>query len=229
MRGFLSKEAIMEKVITSTQAAELVKDNMVLSIGGFLAVGTPEALVGHLVSRKVANLTVIGNDTSFPDKGIGRLVVNRQVKKAIVSHIGTNPETGRQMNSGELEVELVPQGTLAERLRCGGSGLGGVLTPTGLGTIVAEGKAVVEVDGKEYLLEKPLRADVTLVKASKADKAGNLICRRATRNFNPVMAMAADVVIAEADEIVEVGAIDPDEVTIPGIFVDYVCMAERRE
>ena len=214
----------MNKIISAAGAAEAVKDGMTVAIGGFLAVGTPDTLVDQLVKRQTINLTVIANDTAFPDKGIGRLVVNRQLKKAIVSHIGTNPETGRQMNSGELAVELVPQGTLAERLRSGGSGLGGVLTPTGLGTVVAEGKAIVEVDGREYLLEKPLRAEVALIKASRADKAGNLVCRRATRNFNPVMAMAADLVIAEADELVETGSIDPDEVTIPGIFVDYICL-----
>jgi acetate CoA/acetoacetate CoA-transferase alpha subunit len=217
----------MDKIISSVKAAQFVKDDMVIAIGGFLAVGTPETLVKHITNHNVSNLTVIGNDTAFPDKGIGRLVMKRQVKKVIVSHIGTNPETGRQMNSGELDVELVPQGTLAERLRCGGAGLGGVLTATGLGTIVAENKTVLAIDGKEYLLEKPLRAEVALIKATKADKAGNLICRRATRNFNPVMAMAADVVIAEADEIVEIGLIDPDDITIPGIFVDYICLSER--
>lgn len=217
----------MNKIIDILQAGEFIKDNTTLAIGGFLGVGTPETLVSNIINKKVANLTIIGNDTSFPDKGIGRLVVNKQVKKVIVSHIGTNPETGKQMNNGELEVELVPQGTLAERLRCGGAGLGGILTPTGLGTIISEGKHVLEVDGKQYLLEKPLRADIALIKAAKADKAGNLICRRAARNFNPVMAMAADIVIAEVEEIVEVGAIDPDDVMIPGIFIDYICRSER--
>jgi acetate CoA/acetoacetate CoA-transferase alpha subunit len=217
----------MNKVINILQAGEFIKDNTTLAIGGFLGVGTPETLVSYIVNNKIANLTVIGNDTSFPDKGIGRLVVNRQVKKVIVSHIGTNPETGKQMNSGELEVELVPQGTLAERLRCGGAGLGGVLTATGLGTIVSEGKCSLKVDGQEYLLEKPLRAEVALIKAAKADKGGNLICSRAARNFNPVMATAADTVIAEVDEILEVGAIDPDDVMIPGIFVDYICLTEK--
>lgn len=217
----------MNKIIEISQAGEVLKDNVTLAIGGFLGVGTPETLVSFIVERRLKDLTVIGNDTSFPDKGIGRLVVNRLAKKVIVSHIGTNPETGRQMNQGELEVELVPQGTLAERLRCGGSGLGGVLTPTGLGTIVAEGKTIIEMDGKEYLLEKPLRAEIALIKAAKADKAGNLICRRASRNFNPVMAMAADIVIAEVDAIVDIGAIDPDEITIPGIFIDYICQSEK--
>lgn len=217
----------MEKIIPQVKLGQFVRDGMSVAIGGFLAVGTPETLIDYLIECKIKALTVIANDTSVPDKGIGRLIVNKQAKKIIVSHIGTNPETGKQMNSGELEVELVPQGTLAERLRCGGAGLGGVLTPTGVGTVVAEGKTSITVDGKEYLLEKPLRAEVAFIKASKADKAGNLVCRRAACNFNPVMAMAADTVIAEADEIVEAGAIDPDEVTIPGIFVDYVCLSGR--
>ena len=217
----------MKKIIQLSQAEKWIKESSTLAIGGFLGVGTPEALVSLIVEKGAKNLTVIGNDTSFQDKGIGRLIVNRLVKKVIVSHIGTNPETGRQMNQGELEVELIPQGTLAERLRCGGAGLGGVLTPTGLGTIAAEDKTILEVDGKNYLLEKPLRAEVALIKANKADKAGNLICRRTSKNFNPVMAMAADTVIAEVDLIVDAGELDPDEVTVPGIFVDYICLSEK--
>jgi acetate CoA/acetoacetate CoA-transferase alpha subunit len=217
----------MSKLISQETIAKLVADEMTVAIGGFLAVGTPETIIQTLVSKKAQKLTVIGNDTGYPDKGIGKLIVNRQVKKAIVSHIGTNPETGKQMNNGDLEIELVPQGTLAERIRCGGAGLGGVLTATGLGTLVAQNKTVLTVQGREYLLEEPLRADVALLKAAKADTSGNLICRRAARNFNPVMAMAADLVIAEVDEVVETGQIDPDEVSIPGIFVDYICLAEK--
>jgi len=212
----------MDKQATIAQVADKLHDGMTLMIGGFLGVGTPEALVDALVAKGVKNLTVIGNDTGFPDKGIGKLVVNRQVKKVIVSHIGTNPETGRQMNAGEMNVDLVPQGTLAERVRAGGAGLGGVLTPTGIGTVVAEGKQTITVDGRDYLLEKPLRADVALLKAHTADKAGNLVFRRSARNFNPLMGMAADLVIAAAEEIVETGAIDPDAVMLPGIFVNYV-------
>lgn len=219
----------MANLATTADVSALIKDGMTVAIGGFLAAGTPELLVDNLVANKITELTVIGNDTGFPDKGIGKLVVNRQVKKAIVSHIGTNPETGNQMNCGDMVVELVPQGTLAERLRCGGSGLGGVLTPTGLGTVVAEGKEIIAVSGKEYLLETALRADVALVKAAVADKSGNLVCRRASANFNPVMAMAADLVIAEVDRIVEVGEIDPDHVTIPGIMVDYIVLAGKGE
>lgn len=217
----------MDKVITIEQCRSYLSHDITLAIGGFLAVGTPETLIDCLIGQQFRNLTVIGNDTSFIDKGIGRLIAGHQVKKAIVSHIGTNPETGRQMHSGELEVELVPQGTLAERLRCGGSGLGGVLTPTGLGTIVAENKQIIHANGQDYLLELPLRANVALIKATLGDKSGNLVCRRSTRNFNPVMAMAADLVIAEVDSIVEVGEIDADHVMIPGIFVDYVCLSGR--
>jgi acetate CoA/acetoacetate CoA-transferase alpha subunit len=200
----------------------MVKDGMTLMIGGFLAVGTPETIVDALVAQGTKNLTAITNDTAFPDKGIGKLIVNRQLKKAIVSHIGTNPETGRQMNAGELAVDLVPQGTLAEQVRAGGAGLGGILTPTGLGTVVAEGKQIVTVDGREYLLEKPLRADIALIRARIADKAGNLIFHRSARNFNPLMATAADIVIVEAANIVETGALDPDAVMLPGIFVKYL-------
>lgn len=212
----------MNKVAERLAAIEKYKNGQTIMIGGFLGTGTPETLVNGLIEKKVADLTVIGNDTAFPDKGIGRLVVNRQVKKVIVSHIGTNPETGRQMMANELEVELVPQGTLAERIRCGGAGLGGILTPTGVGTIVENGKEKVSYGGKTYLLETPLRSDIAIIKAWKADKSGNLVFRRAARNFNPLLAMAADYVIVEAEQIVEVGEIDPDQVMIPGVVVDMI-------
>lgn len=212
----------MSKVTTIEQVLELVHENMTVMIGGFLGVGTPECLVDALISNGTKNLIGIANDTAMPDKGVGKLVVSRQLKKAVVSHIGTNPETARQMNAGELEVELIPQGTLAERIRAGGAGLGGILTPTGLGTIVAEGKEVIKVDGREFLLEKPLKADVALIKAHTADTAGNLLFYRSARNFNPLMAMAAKVVIVEAENIVEQGQINPDHVMTPGIFVDWI-------
>jgi len=212
----------MITIVTKEQALEKIKNNMILMIGGFLAVGTPEILVDGLVAKGVHDLTVIANDTGFPDRGIGKLVVAKQLKKVIVSHIGTNPETGRQMNAHELAIELVPQGTLAERIRAGGSGLGGVLTPTGVGTVIEDGKQKVIVDGREFLLEKPLKADVALIKADIADKAGNLIYRRSSRNFNPIMAMAAEIVIVVADKIVEIGEIDPDQVMTPGIFIDMI-------
>lgn len=212
----------MNKVRKLEEALTGVRDGMSIMIGGFLAVGTPLALVDELVKKQVKGLTVIANDTAMPERGIGKLIVNRQVKKAIVSHIGTNAETGRQLLAGELEVELTPQGTLAEKIRAGGSGLGGILTPTGVGTIVEEGKQKIKVNNRDYLLELPLRSDVALIYAQKADKAGNLVFRRSARNFNPVMAMAADLVVAQVGEVVEVGAIDPDEVMVPGIVVDYI-------
>lgn len=212
----------MTKLISIDQAIEKITDSAVIMIGGFLGIGTPETMIDAIVNKGCKGLTVIGNDTGYPEKGIGKLVVNRQVKKVIVSHVGTNPETGRQMHAKELEVELVPQGTLVERIRSGGAGLGGVLTPTGVGTVVAEGKPLIVVDGKQFLLEKPLRAQVSLIKADKADEFGNLVFRKTTRNFNPVMATAADMVIAEVNHIVSTGEIDPDEVMVPGIFVNYI-------
>lgn len=214
------------KQLNIQQASEYFKDGMTVMVGGFLAVGTPERLVNAIVDRGVKDITLITNDTAVPDKGVGQLIVNRQVKKVVASHIGTNPETGKQMIAKELEVELVPQGTLAERIRCGGAGLGGVLTLTGVGTIVEENKRKISVDGKIYLLEKPLHADVALIKARKADKAGNLIYDKAARNFNPIMAMAADVVIVEVDELVEVGEIVPDEVMTAGVLVDKIICVE---
>lgn len=219
----------MAIVVSAEKALAKVQSGMTLMIGGFLGTGTPESLVDGIVASGINGLTVIGNDTGFPDRGIGKLVVSRQAQKAIVSHIGTNPETGRQMNAGEMEVELVPQGTLAERIRAAGAGLGGVLTPTGIGTIVEDGKQKITVDGREFLLEKPLKADVALLKADIADKAGNLIYRRSARNFNPIMAMAADHVIVLVNKIVDIGEIDPDHVMTPGIFVDMIVQGQGGE
>lgn len=212
----------MNKQINIEAAVAKIKDGMTLMIGGFLANGTPEKLIDALVKANVKDLTIICNDTGFPDKGIGKLVVNRQVKKVITSHVGTNPETGNQMNAGELEVEFSPQGTLAERVRAGGAGLGGFLTPTGLGTQVAEGKQVMEVEGKQYLFEKPLHADVALLRANVGDKRGNLIYKGTSQNFNPLMATAADTVIAEVEEMVEVGDLPMETIHTPHIFVDYI-------
>ncbi len=215
----------MDKLITREEIPSLFKDGMTMMVGGFMGVGTPQELVNVLLEATIKDLTLIANDTAFIETGVGPLILNKRVNKAIVSHIGTNPETGRQMIAGELAVELVPQGTLAERVRAGGSGLGGVLTPTGVGTVVEEGKEKMIVDGREFLLEKPLRADIALLKAFKADKAGNLVYHRSARNFNPVMALAADMVIVQVDQVVEIGEIDPDEVMTPGILIDkiYVC------
>ncbi len=204
------------------EVVEQIEPGMTVMIGGFLAVGTPEKLITGMINKGIDNLTVIANETSYPDRGIGRLVVEKLVDKVIVSHIGTNPVSGKQMNNGELEVDLIPQGTLVERIRAGGAGLGGVLTPVGVGTKIAEGKEILQIKGEDYLLELPLRADVALLKAWKADRKGNLIYRKAARNFNPIMATAADKVLVEAEEIVEVGKIDPARVHTPGVYVDMV-------
>lgn len=217
----------MKKLMNVEEAASHIKDGMTVMLGGFLGVGSPNVMIDKIIENGVKNLTVIANDTSFPDQNIGKLIVNKQVKKVIASHIGTNPETGRQMNEKEMEVVLVPQGTLAEQVRAGGAGLGGVLTPTGLGTVVEEGKQKVTVNGCEYLVEESLKADVAVIKALKADKMGNLVYDKAARNFNPLMAMAADIVIAEVDEIVEVGEIAPDMVMTPNIFVNIVVKGEK--
>ena len=212
----------MSKFISIEEAVSKVKDGMTIMVGGFLANGTPNKIVDALAKSGVKNLTLICNDTAYPDKGVGQLIANKQVKKLFVSHIGTNPHTSEQMNSGELEIEFCPQGSLAERVRAGGCWLGGILTQTGMGTIVAEGKQIVNVDGKDYLLEKPLRADIALVGASLGDKAGNLVYRGTSQNFNPLMASAADLVIAEINELVEVGEIAAENVKTPSIMVDFI-------
>ena len=218
---------LINKIISVKEAADMVKEGMTIMVGGFLANGTPENIVDALVEKNVKNLTLICNDTGFPDKGVGKMVVNKQFKKMIASHVGTNPETANQMNSGETEVVLTPQGSLAEKIRCGGNGLGGFYTPTGIGTEVAEGKEVKVINGKEYLFETPLRADVALLKASVADKKGNMIFNKTMKNFNPMMATAADLVIVEADKIVDVGEIDPEHVMCSGIFVDYIVGGDK--
>ena len=216
----------MAKIITAKEAAAMVQEGATVMMGGFLAVGTPETIIDALVAHGTKDLTLIGNDTAFVDRGVGKLIVNKQIKHVIASHIGTNKETGNQMNAGTTKVTLVPQGTLAERIRAAGCGLGGVLTPTGIGTPVEEGKQVIEVQGKKYLLEEALGAEIAFIKAHKADKKGNLVYRYMARNFNPMVAMAAPLVIAEVDEIVEVGEIAPDEVMTPAIFVDYIVKSE---
>lgn len=210
------------KFISVEQAAEMVKDGMTIMIGGFLSVGGPNSIVAKIAESGVKNLTLICNDTSFPDKGLGVLIANKQVKRIITSHIGTNPSTIEQLNNGEVVVEFNPQGTLAERIRAAGAGLGGVLTPTGIGTLVSEGKQILNIDGRDFILEKPLRADIALIGASISDKIGNLVYKGSTQNFNPLMATAADVVIAEAEEVVETGAISPESVKTQSIFVTYI-------
>ena len=212
----------MNKVVSIDEAISHIKDGMTIMVGGFLGCGSPHKLIDALVEKGVKNLTLICNDSGFTDIGVGKLVVNKQIKKLIASHIGTNKETGNQMNSGEMEVVLVPQGTLAEQVRAGGAGLGGFLTPTGVGTVIEEGKEKMVIDGKTYLLEKPLRADIALVAGETVDKYGNIVYYGATRNFNTLMATSADTVIVEAERVVEVGDLDPNHVVTPGIFINYI-------
>ncbi len=197
-------------------------DGMTIMFGGFMGIGTPAKLVQAILDAGIKDLTIIGNDTAFVDTGVGPLITNNRVKRLITSHIGTNPETGKKMIAGEIDVELVPQGTLAERIRAAGAGLGGILTPTGLGTIVEEGKRRITVEDRDYLLELPLHADLAIVAAQKADKMGNLVYELAAQNFNPLVAMAAKTVIVQANTVVDVGVITPDEVVTPAALVDYI-------
>lgn len=210
------------QTISLEKSVNMIPDGASLMIGGFMAVGTPERVVDEIVRQNKRDLTVIANDTAMPGKGIGKLVGAKLLRKAVVSHIGLNPETQRQMLAGELEVDLVPQGTLIERIRAGGFGLGGILTQTGIGTPVADGKQRIKVDDKDYLLEVALRADFALVQAFLADYLGNLSYALTARNFNPVIAMAGQTVIASADNIVPVGVIAPDHVVTPAPIVDYL-------
>jgi len=210
------------QTIPLDDAVEMIPDRATLMVGGFMGVGTPDRVIDEIVRQGKRDLTVIANDTAKPGVGIGKLVHARALRKAIVSHIGLNPETQQQMMSGELEVELVPQGTLIERIRSAGYGLGGILTPTGVGTVVEEAKRRIEVDGKSYLLETALHADFALVHAFLADYLGNLAYALTARNFNPVIAMAGDIVISNADHIVPVGVISPDHVVTPAPIVDYL-------
>jgi len=210
------------KTISLQDAVAMIPSGASLMIGGFMGVGTPEPIIDELVRQGKGGLTVIANDTSFPGVGIGKLIGARLCRRVVASHIGLNPETQKQMMAGELEVDLVPQGTLIERIRAGGYGLGGVLTPTGVGTVVAEGKRVISIDGRDYLLETALRADYALVHAFIADYLGNLSYALTARNFNPLMAMAADTVLVQAENVVPVGVVSPDHVVTPAPLVDYL-------
>ena len=212
----------MAKFCTPEEAAEQIKEGMAVMVGGFLNVGAPERILQALFASKVRHLTLIANDTGYTGCGVGLLQDGKQLDKVYTSYVGAHEDYSRSMARGEIEVVLTPQGTLAERIRSAGAGLGGFMTPTGVGTVVAEGKEEVVIDGKAYLLEYPLFADVALIKAYKADECGNLVYRRCAQNFNPLMATAAKLVIAEVDEIVAAGEIDPDEVMTPGIFVDLL-------
>lgn len=215
-----------DKVIAVERAVEMIPDGAVLMIGGFLGDGTPDNIVDALVKSGKKDLTIIANDTATPERGIGKLIVNKMVKKAIVSHIGTNPETQKQMIEGTLDVELVPQGTLAERVRAGGYGLGGVLTPVGIGTLAENNKQKVKINGEDHLVETALKADFALLKAKKADFYGNLTFTLTSGNFNPLMAFAGKVTIVEVQELVPVGGLTPDEVHVPHAVVDYIVRGE---
>jgi acetate CoA/acetoacetate CoA-transferase alpha subunit len=210
------------KTVALDQAVEMIPDGASVMVGGFMGVGTPERLMDELARQGKRGLTVIANDTALPGRGIGKLVSGGVLGKAIVSHIGLNPETQRKMIAGEIEVDLVPQGSLIERIRAGGFGLGGVLTPTGVGTLAEEGRRRIELDGRQYLIEPALKADFALVEAFLSDYYGNLVYALTARNFNPVIAMAASTVIVDAAHIVPVGMISPDHVVTPAVLVDYL-------
>ncbi|MDR0813267.1 MAG: CoA transferase subunit A [Oscillospiraceae bacterium] len=210
------------KVVSLEEAVKNVHDGQTVLIPGFVNVGVPEALIKGVIDKGIKEINVISNNTSVKGRGIGLLVHDHLIKHLTCSHIGSNTETVEQAVSGEIDVTFVPQGTLCERVRAGGAGIGGILTPTGLGTPIAEGKEVITVDGKEFLLEKPLRGDVALIHAWKADKLGNVVYHRTARNFNQIWATAADWVIVEAEEVVEIGQLDPDQIMTPGALVDQV-------
>ncbi len=217
----------MYKLITAEEAAAMIRPHSRVAIGGFLAVGAPETIIDAIVACGTKDLHIIVIASDWEKRGIGKLVVNHQVKSAQVSHMGTNKEIQAQMNSGEMAIELVPQGTLMERVRAFGAGLGGVLTPTGLGTVVADGKQIINVDGKDYILETAIPSDFAIIRAWKADKAGNLIYRKTARNSNPIMAMAGKTTIVEVDEIVEIGELDPEQIVTPGVFVNYILLSKE--
>ncbi|MDR1496232.1 MAG: CoA transferase subunit A [Clostridiales Family XIII bacterium] len=219
------------KIVTADEAVARIGDGATVMVGGFMACGTPEILIDALVRKNVKNLTIICNDAGVPGRGVGKLLSNGQIKTLIASHVGLNPEVAERMNTDDpgdkLHCKLIPQGTLAERIRAGGSGLGGFLTPTGVGTIVAEGKEVIRRDGRDYLVEFPLKADFALIRGTRTDTFGNTVYNGTTRTFNPMMATAAEYVIVGACEIVEVGDIHPNDVATSGIFVDAIVGGEK--
>lgn len=223
-----------DKVITAKEAAAMIPDGASVMVGGFMANGTPELIMDALVERNAKDLTVMCNDGGFgpafdengvetaPPKGNGKLIKNHSVKHLYATHIGLNKQVAEQMNDGSMEVTLIPQGSMVEMIRAGGAGLGGVLTPTGIGTDIAEGKEVYNIDGKDFMLEKPLKADFAVLRGNIVDKKGNVFYKGTTKNFQVAMATAADTVIVEAEKLVEVGELDPDYVMTPYIFVDYI-------
>jgi acetate CoA/acetoacetate CoA-transferase alpha subunit len=212
----------VKTAIKRDAAAALIPEGATILVGGFMGVGSPHRIIDAILARGTGGLTVVCNDLCTPERGVGKLVVSGQVTRAVVSHIGLNPVAQQRMLAGQLAVELVPQGTLVERIRAGGVGLGGVLTATGIGTLVEEGKQSIEIDGRRFLVERPIKGDFALVACHHADYAGNLAYVLTAHNFNPVMALAAEVVIAESEHIVPVGMISPDAVKTPGVLVDYL-------
>ncbi|WP_209122270.1 CoA transferase subunit A [Alkalihalobacillus sp. BA299] len=214
------------KVCTIEQALEHINNGISLMYGGFGGIGNPPTLIDGIIKKGVRELSLIGNDVGFPDIGIGRLISQGRVKSLIASHIGSNPVAGQLMNEGKLEVEFSPQGTLVERIRSGGTGLGGVLVDIGIDSIVAENKERVEINGKSYLVEPALTADVSIVYAKKADTYGNLIFDKSARNTNPLVAMAGNITIVEVEEIVSEGELNPEEIVTPGVFVDFILMSQ---
>jgi acetate CoA/acetoacetate CoA-transferase alpha subunit len=214
------------KIISIDQALKYFVDEMALMFGGFGGIGNPPSLIKGILDKGVKDLTLIGNDTGFPDVGIGQLITEKRVKKMITTHIGSNPNAGKQMTDGTLEIEFSPQGTFIERVRAGGVGLGGVLVDIGIDSVIDLNKQRVNVFGKEYLVETPLIADVSIVYAKKADPFGNLIFDKSARNSNPFVAMAGNITIAEVDEIVPLGALNPEEIIVPGAFVHHIVQSE---
>lgn len=212
----------MPEIIDVREAASMVAEHDSVMIGGFLACGAPERIIDEILKVGIKNLHMIVICTDFVDKGAGKLITNKQIKSVQTSHIGTNRSTQEQFNAGTLKVEFNPQGTLAERIRAGGAGLGGILTPTGVGTDLDKEREIIEVDGKKFFLEKPINADFALIRAHKADRMGNLVYSKSARNANPLMAMAAKITIVEVDEIVETGQLDPECIITSGIFVNYI-------
>lgn len=215
-------KSVIKPVVSAEEAVKRIKNGHTIMVGGFNYGGIPYTLVDALIEQGTDGLTMIANDTAYSDVGHGKLVSLGRCKKVVASHVGLNKKTGERYHSGQLELELLPQGTFVEKIRAAGYGLGGFLTPTGVGTVVEEGKQILETGGKKYILELPMRADVALVRAYKADRMGNLIYRGTNRNFNPVMATAADIVIAEVDSVVDVGGLNPDEIVTQGILVDLL-------
>lgn len=217
------------KIIDIDTFKSFLKDGMTIMVGGFAGCGIPDILIQGILESGVKDLTIISNDSTHPGEGVSLLIANNQVKKLIASHIGMNPQTGEKYNAGELEVQLVPQGTLAEAIRAAGAGLGGVLTRTGIGTEVAEGKDTIVIDGETYLIEKPIRAELAVIRGSVVDEFGNTTYKGTTRNFNPLMATAADTVVVAAEKIVKVGEIEKESIVTSGIFIDYIVGGEPVE